>query len=955
MSLFRTTLLDDTNQPNLVVDSAGRLSWTLFNNARSAEQTLEVTPFSSGGVSDTQFHFRFDFTPGALTDAPTLKDMNVDPSKRLTWNVAVKKDGSVSSLYIALAGKTPLQIPAGGNYQATLTDVHAVQTDAHQPTTAVKLAAGDNVKLAGKSIKDEKYGPFDLTLVRPSTFAGAPLAVDFVGRRTVLNDGKTANIVTFSLTNMMLAKLRLTPEKDPSASPTKFTVWFDAAPKKGDFSDPSEAANYPWALARADQLAFVVTPPPEPKQGVAGLKWSASKLIKATALLATALVAGNPQWEIAVEGVNGEKDISLAPQTPVLFTVSNIITDFAPGVTRMYLWFQNVPGYRDGILVAELEKTPLSYGASPLEAGALHREGLYLSAGVRSSLPPPDYESGLYVQQFGTAPAAIFNGGNVGIGTLAPKALLEVNPPADWAKGAKNAVLEVYTPISWDNNKAALRVYSPDTAYRMDVWAAYEGDQVSYEFRPFDPHGNAEKVALTIRTSGNVGIATPKPGSALSVAGGAAIGKTYAEKSTAANDLAVEGSVGIGTLAPKAKLEVHAPSDWVKDPTNPNAVLEVNSPPDWNKNAPALRLVSPDPSYGMNIWARSPSSGHVSYEFHTYSGKADKLALAIGSSGNVGIGTAAPAFPLSFPDSYGAKISFWGQDPNGANFGFGIQDNLLQIHTGGVSADVAFGYGSSAKFTETMRVKGSSSVLLGGTSDNALMFTLGYTGFAPGNGHAEISNDISNKDFKALMLVGNASRGDGRYVQVWDNLIVMGNVYVHGKIYNNIENSGIFKYLTDYSHSSQGAYWSSDLRLKTEVQPVSSALDKVRQLRGVTFHWNEEALGNFTRDIEAISAGPGATVAQHEEARSKEREKRRAELARRNVGVLAQEVEAVLPEAVTTDANGHKSVRYDNLIPLLIEAIKEQEQTIKHHARRLTDLQAAIDRFTSTGPMPDLQ
>jgi hypothetical protein len=54
------------------------------------------------------------------------------------------------------------------------------------------------------------------------------------------------------------------------------------------------------------------------------------------------------------------------------------------------------------------------------------------------------------------------------------------------------------------------------------------------------------------------------------------------------------------------------------------------------------------------------------------------------------------------------------------------------------------------------------------------------------------------------------------------------------------------------------------------------------------------------------------------------------------VGVIAQDVEAVLPEAVVTDADGYKSVRYHYLIALLIEAIKEQDAALDALRRQTT-------------------
>ena len=86
--------------------------------------------------------------------------------------------------------------------------------------------------------------------------------------------------------------------------------------------------------------------------------------------------------------------------------------------------------------------------------------------------------------------------------------------------------------------------------------------------------------------------------------------------------------------------------------------------------------------------------------------------LRITPDGNVGIGTTTPAFPLSFPQSVGDKISLWGD--NGDHYGFGIQGYLFQIHSNAADADIAFGYGSSLNFHDTMRIKGNGDILATG-------------------------------------------------------------------------------------------------------------------------------------------------------------------------------------------------------------------------------------------------
>ena len=88
------------------------------------------------------------------------------------------------------------------------------------------------------------------------------------------------------------------------------------------------------------------------------------------------------------------------------------------------------------------------------------------------------------------------------------------------------------------------------------------------------------------------------------------------------------------------------------------------------------------------------------------------------------------------------------------------------------------------------------------------------------------------------------------------------------------------------------AFASSDARLKGDIKNIEEPLDKVKQLNGVNFKWNSNA-PEWTQD------NP------------------------QDVGVIAQEVQKVLPEAVTERPDGYKAVDYKKLVPLLLESIKE--------------------------------
>lgn len=106
------------------------------------------------------------------------------------------------------------------------------------------------------------------------------------------------------------------------------------------------------------------------------------------------------------------------------------------------------------------------------------------------------------------------------------------------------------------------------------------------------------------------------------------------------------------------------------------------------------------------------------------------------------------------------------------------------------------------------------------------------------------------------------------------------------------------------------AYYSSDERLKENVVLIGEPIEKLMQIRGVSFDWTEE-------HIKSKGGEDGYFVRKHD------------------IGVIAQEIEKVLPEIVATRNNGYKAVKYEKIVPLLIECIKEQQTQINQILARL--------------------
>jgi hypothetical protein len=107
------------------------------------------------------------------------------------------------------------------------------------------------------------------------------------------------------------------------------------------------------------------------------------------------------------------------------------------------------------------------------------------------------------------------------------------------------------------------------------------------------------------------------------------------------------------------------------------------------------------------------------------------------------------------------------------------------------------------------------------------------------------------------------------------------------------------------------AFSASDIRFKENITAIQSPIEKIKMISGNTYDWKAE-----NKDIHGFEGN--------------------------DVGVIAQEIEEVLPQLVVTRDNGYKAVKYDKLVALLIEGIKEQQKQIEDLSNKINKLETGL-------------
>ena len=510
---------------------------------------------------------------------------------------------------------------------------------------------------------------------------------------------------------------------------------------------------------------------------------------------------------------------------------------------------------------------------------------------------------GYYWQTTGGYRMVLDSSGRLGVGTTSP--------------GAKLDVLQE-TRISYAaGNQYRVRITDTDGNGRILV----DGQESALIFGTSAATANATATEkMRISSAGNVGIGTTSPDRLLEVYGttygymkidgGSALSNGFTIGSDSSGFVIYDddaasyrfvinqsGNVGIGTTAPSQKLTV-AGTIMSTASSNPTLILQDTTHSDITIKGDSGIFSVSNASVGQNI--------------------------TMLYNGNVGIGNTAPTTKLevngrtqtkginsiyignlTLPVALGwYRVMEW----TGSSRGGSVMCLSL---TGGNFAPVTYiikaykTYGSPAGYNTLKLEQFGGSVYIDKariTYDSGLgkAFVEVYRSSGGSNTMPfQVHQDqLIGYNATSTALVGTAAAGGGQVLEelpfvaegtAMEKLLISDSIAV-----GNITNSTTVGRID--AANDVVAFSTSDIRLKDNIKSIDKALDKVNSIQGIEFDWieKEEVHGNSGHDI----------------------------------GVIAQEVEKVLPDIVTTRDNGYKAVKYEKIVPLLIEAIKDLSKQV---------------------------
>jgi hypothetical protein len=375
------------------------------------------------------------------------------------------------------------------------------------------------------------------------------------------------------------------------------------------------------------------------------------------------------------------------------------------------------------------------------------------------------------------------------------------------------------------------------------------------------------------------------------------------------SNISFDGKVGIGTTAPGSLLQVHSNTTYANNVT---PIIKISDNfKTWNiglgdpgdrfsisseENIDRLTILKSNGFVGLGTTAPSaklevagqvkitggnPGSGKILTSDGT--GLASWATPSVTwlknggdiyyNSGYVAIGTTFPRYRLTIYDDSDSWIGFYNS-------------------TSGTTGTDGFTIGTSAAGSAVWIWNCENSNMHFGTNnDNRMIINA--------DGHISMMRSLdlnTESTFGALYVKGKqALWWDGTYFS-W-GYDAEYNYFADKVTIGNAANPSYMLYVQGNAYAI-GSWSGSDVRFKKNISSLDNALEKIMNVRGTSFEFRNDEFSDY-QFAEGIQ-----------------------------YGFIAQELEDIFPEVVKTESNGFKSVNYNGMIPVLVEAVKDQQKII---------------------------